>query len=416
MIKFTAHTDKFIKSTDLEQKVTEAKKLLPKIKADSMAGWLDLPVSYDDKEIARIKAAASKINQDSKYLVCIGIGGSYIGYKAIIEALGSTGPTKILYAGNSLSPLELRKVIDEVGNADFSINVISKSGTTTETMIAFRTFKQQLIEKYGLEKAKSRIYATTEANQAALHQEAIAAGYETFIVPSSIGDRYSMLDALRFLPLVVAGIDIDEFINGAKEAYDTLAHDGGIAVQYAVLRNALYTQNFNIEILASFEPALTYFHEWWKQLFGESEGKAGKGIFPASVVNTTDLHSMGQYIQDGRRNLIETFINIDTPTAHISVPTSPENLDELQYLEGKELSYINDQALVATKAAHLAGGVPVLEITLPDLSARNLGSLIYFFELSCALSGSLLGVNPFDQPGVEAYKTEMFRLLGKPGY
>ena len=378
---------------------------------------MDLPIKYDKEEFARIEAAAKKINEDSDYLVCIGIGGSYLGHRAVIEALGGErNRTKIIYAGNSLSSLQLNKALKELGDKDFSINVISKSGTTTEPAVAFRVFKEKLIAKYGEEEAAKRIYATTDANKGALHDEAVEKGYESFVVPDNIGGRYSVLTAVGLLAIATAGIDIRLLMDGAEEERFSLISNGGLAAEYATVRNCLLDRHFDIEILANFEPQFAMFNEWWKQLFGESEGKDGLGIFPASVVDSTDLHSMGQYIQEGRRNLFETFVQIDSDLSHAAVPALAQNLDGLAYLEGKELDYINKKACEATKAAHKDGGVPVLEIKMPALDERSLGALIYFFEMSCVLSGFVLGVNPFNQPGVEAYKNNMFRLLGKPGF
>ena len=412
MIKVTQHTENFVSAAELSAETEKAKSLLPKISASSMAGWLDLPKNYDREEFARIKSATTKIRFDSKYLVCIGIGGSYLGARAIIEALGNTSDTKILYAGNSLSSIELSKTLETLGDADFSVNIISKSGTTLEPAIAFRIFKQKLIDKYGEAEAFARIYATTDANKGALHDEAVVNGYQTFVVPDNIGGRYSVLTAVGLLPIAVAGINIDEFMAGALDEHDAGSE---AAMAYATARNILLTKGYDIEVLASFEPTLTYLNEWWKQLFGESEGKEGKGIFPASVIYTTDLHSLGQYLQEGRRNLLETFINISTPPAvdHV-VPSLAENADGLAYVEGKTLSYVNEKACAATIEAHLAGGVPILAIDVLNLSARSLGALVYFFEYACAISATILSVDPFDQPGVEAYKNNMFRLLGKP--
>ena len=417
MIELNSYADKVVNKLDFEEKLEQARILMNKLVDEDMTGWVNLPVDYDKEEFERIKRAAEKIRSESDYLVCIGIGGSYLGHKAVIEALGGgDGVVKVLYAGNSLSPLEMEKVWAEIGEADFSINVISKSGTTTEPAVAFRIFKQKLIEKYGEDEADKRIYATTDARKGALHDEAEARGYERFVVPDDIGGRYSVLTAVGLLPIAVAGISLDELMDGAAEERASLISDGGVAATYAALRNLLYEKGFGIEVLSSFEPSLMYLNEWWKQLFGESEGKEGKGIFPASLIYTTDLHSMGQYMQDGRRELFETILHIVADTANVIVPSEAEDLDGLKYLEGKSLSYINEQALVATREAHLSGGVPVLELLVPELSARCVGALIYFFEMSCALSGLLLGVNPFNQPGVEAYKKNMFRLLGKPGY
>lgn len=416
MIDFKADLAKLISVEDFQRRVDEVKPYVARTQQDDFGGWVDLPVNYDKDEFARIKAAAEKIQNDSEYLVCIGIGGSYLGHRAVIEALGGAKKTKILYAGNSLSPRELQKVQRELGDKDFSVNVISKSGTTTEPAVAFRIFKQMLIDKYGEAEAAKRIYATTDANKGALHDEAVAKGYETFVVPDNIGGRYSVLTAVGLLAIAAAGVDIDALMDGAEEERVSLISDGGLATEYAVARNVLLENDYNIEILANFEPQFMYFNEWWKQLFGESEGKDHKGIFPASVIDSTDLHSMGQYIQEGRRNLFETFVEIKEEYDGVTVPELEENLDGLKYLEGKEMDYVNKTANAATREAHIAGGVPVMEVILPKLDERSLGALIYFFEMSCALSGFCLGVNPFNQPGVEAYKTRMFELLGKPGY
>lgn len=417
MIEFKSDLLGLVAEDELAQKVAQARTFVQKAQEDTFGGWVDLPIAYDKDEFARIKSAAAKINSDSDYLVCIGIGGSYLGHRAVIEALGGEkGRTKIIYAGNSLSPLALQKTIDTIGNKDFSVNVISKSGTTTEPAVAFRIFKQMLVAKYGENEAGKRIYATTDANKGALHDEAVAKNYARFVVPDNIGGRYSVLTAVGLLAIATAGIDIDTLMDGAEEERSALISDGGAAAEYAAVRNLLLAKNYNIEILANFEPNFAMFNEWWKQLFGESEGKENKGIFPASVIDSTDLHSMGQYIQEGRRNLFETFVEIEHTLGEIAVPTLAEDLDGLKYLEGKEMDYICKKANEATRSAHATGGVPILEVKLPELSARTLGGLIYFFETSCALSGFTLGVNPFNQPGVEAYKTNMFKLLGKPGY
>ena len=417
MIKFKYTPSKLIDESLYRERIEEARTYVARAQQDDFGGWVDLPKDYDRDEFARIKTAAEKINSDSDYLVCIGIGGSYLGHRAVIEALGGEkGRTKILYTGNSLSPRMLQKVIAELGDKDFSVNVISKSGTTTEPAVAFRIFKQMLIDKYGDEEAAKRIYATTDANKGALHDEAVAKGYEMFVVPDNIGGRYSVLTAVGLLAIAVAGIDVDKLMDGALEERSALISDGGAAAEYAAMRNILLEKGFDIEILANFEPQFVQFNEWWKQLFGESEGKEGKGIYPASVVDSTDLHSMGQYIQEGRRALFETFVEVAAEYDGVKVPEFAENLDGLKYLEGKEMDYINKTANAATREAHMAGGVPVLEVVMPDIDERSLGGLIYFFEMSCALSGFTLGVNPFNQPGVEAYKNRMFELLGKPGY
>ena len=417
MIDFKFDLSKDIDGASYADFVANAKTMVARAEEDEFGGWVNLPKDYDKEEFARIQKAAEKINSDSDYLVCIGIGGSYLGHRAVIEALGGErGRTKIIYAGNSLSSYALKKALAQLGDADFSINVISKSGTTTEPAVAFRVFKQKLIEKYGTEEAAKRIYATTDANKGALHDEAVANGYESFVVPDNIGGRYSVLTAVGLLPIAAAGIDIVALMDGAAEERAALISDGGVAAEYAAIRNTLLTQGRDIEVLANFEPSFSYFNEWWKQLYGESEGKEGKGIFPASVIDSTDLHSMGQYLQEGRRALFETFVEVAASDSGAKVPEFGENLDGLAYLEGKELDLINKTAMEATRDAHLAGGLPILRVTMPAIDERSIGALIYFFELACALSGFLLGVNPFNQPGVEAYKTRMFELLGKPGY
>ena len=416
MIEFR-YTTGLVGEEEYQRKIDETRAYVARTEQDTFGGWVNLPINYDKTEFNRIKKAAEKINKDSDYLVCVGIGGSYLGHRAVIDALGGErGRTKILYIGNSLSARSTQRVIEQIGDADFSINVISKSGTTTEPAVAFRILKEKLVRKYSEEGALGRIYATTDANKGALHDEAVEKGYEMFVVPDNIGGRYSVLTAVGLLTIAVAGINIDALMDGAAEERAGLISDGGLAAEYAAMRNLLLEKDYNIEILANFEPQFMYFNEWWKQLFGESEGKEHKGIFPASVIDSTDLHSMGQYIQQGRRNLFETFVEVRSEFTGITVPTAVQNLDGLDYLEGKELDYINKVANAATREAHAAGGVPVLEIIMPNIDERSVGALLYFFEMSCALSGFVLGVNPFDQPGVEAYKTRMFELLGKPGY
>ena len=417
MIDFKGNYNKVISAEELDERVAATRHFVGKIQRDDFGGWVDLPINYDKDEFAQIKKAAKQINDDSDYLVCIGIGGSYLGHRAVIEALGGEkGRTKILYAGNSLSARGLERVVAQIGDADFSINVISKSGTTTEPAVAFRTLKDKLIDKYGIEGAAKRIYATTDANKGALHDEAVANGYTSFVVPDNIGGRYSVLTAVGLLPIAAAGINIDALMDGAEEERTDLISDGGKAAEYAVLRNVMLEKGFDIEVLANFEPDFMYFNEWWKQLFGESEGKENKGIFPASVVYSTDLHSMGQYMQEGRRALFETFVEVAADYKKMTVPKAEENLDGLKYLEGRTLDSICKTANEATREAHEAGGVPVFEIIIPNIDERSLGGLIYFFEMACALSACTLGVNPFNQPGVEAYKNRMFELLGKPGY
>lgn len=393
--------------------------ILDELRQDPMAGWLMLPETYDRAELKSIQAAAQKIQQNSEYLVCIGIGGSYLGHRAIIEALRPTSSTKVLYAGNSLSPFELQKVFDELGNADFSVNVISKSGTTTEPAVAFRFFKEKLIQKYGV-KAAERIYATTDENRGALHDEAVQEGYARFVVPDNIGGRYSVLSAVGLLPLAVAGVDVEALLAGAAIEYNylnTLPLAQNSAIEYATARADLLQRSYDVEVLACFEPRLHYFAEWWKQLFGESEGKQHQGIFPASTVYTTDLHSLGQYLQEGRRNIFETVLSFDPdPETDFIIPESAQNLDGLNYLARKKLSYLNQTAEAATISAHRAGGIPVYQLMTDKIDAQTMGALIYFFELACAISAKLSGVNPFNQPGVEAYKNNMFHLLGKPGF
>ena len=389
-------------------------------------GWLELPTNYDKEEFKRIKLAAKKIQKDSEILVVIGIGGSYLGARAVIEALTNSfynfekrNTPRILYAGNNMSPRYILDLIELIGNKDFSINVISKSGTTTEPAIAFRIFREILENKYGIEKAKERIYVTTDKEKGALKTLATEEGYETFVIPDNVGGRYSVLTAVGLLPIATAGINIDKLIMGAKIAQDKYS-DSSIkyneCYQYAVYRNLLYLDDKDIEILVDYEPKLHYFIEWWKQLYGESEGKDLKGIFPAGVDFTTDLHSMGQYIQEGRRNLFETVINIEKAEEDITIKADEDNLDGLNYLVDKNLDEINKKAMEGTIMAHTKGGVPNILINIEELTEETIGELIYFFELACAMSGKILGVNPFNQPGVEEYKKNMFTLLGKPGY
>lgn len=404
-----------------------AQAILTEIRHDPMGGWLDLPETYDRAEFQLIQDAAQQIQQSSKYLVCIGIGGSYLGHRALIEALRPVSSVRVLYAGNSLSPRALQELLAQLGDADFSINVISKSGTTTEPAVAFRFLKEKLYQKYGA-LAPERIYATTDQAKGALYDEAVQEGYTRFVVPDNIGGRYSVLSAVGLLPLAVAGVDIVALMRGAALERSTLGLGSGedfdmavlpevVALQYGFLRAELWRENYDVEVLASFEPQLQMLTEWWKQLFGESEGKQQQGIFPASTTYTTDLHSLGQYLQEGRRNIFETVLEFAAaPAQDFLVPELEQDLDGLGYLAGKSLDYLNRQAAAATIAAHRTGGLPVLEIIAPDLTAEALGALVYFFELACAVSAKLCGVNPFDQPGVEAYKRNMFKLLGKPGF
>ena len=388
-------------------------------------GWVRLPADYDKEEFARIQAAAAKIRADSQALVVIGIGGSYLGARAVVEALNSPnfnlthkdGPA-IYFAGNGLSTDALLETIEQVKDRDFSVNVISKSGTTTEPAVAFRIFKALLEEKYGKEGARRRIYATTDAHKGALKGLADTEGYETFVVPDAVGGRYSVLTAVGLLPIAAAGVDVAALMDGARQAMEEYARPGldNAAWQYAAARHALYEGGKRTEILVAYEPAMRFFCEWWKQLYGESEGKDGKGLFPASVEFTADLHSMGQFIQQGERIMFETVIRFAAPRGEIAIPDDPDNVDGLNFLSGKSLAYVAEQALRGTLLAHVDGGVPNILLGVDARDARSLGELIYFFEYACGVSGYLLGVNPFDQPGVEAYKKNMFALLGKPGY
>ncbi len=398
-------------------------------KKDEFLGWLTLPEKYDKKEFEKIKKAAEKIREDSKVLVVIGIGGSYLGARAVIESLTHTfynslpdeqrNSPQILYVGNNISGTYLNDLVDLIGNRDLSVNVISKSGTTTEPAIAFRFFREFLENKYGVKEARKRIYVTTDKTKGALKTLAKKEKYTTFVIPNNIGGRYSVLTAVGLLPIAVAGINIDKLMDGAMFAYEKYNEPNlkyNDCYKYAVLRNLLYQDFKDIEILVTYEPKLHYLIEWWKQLFGESEGKDNKGIYPVGAEFTTDLHSLGQYIQQGKRDLFETVINIQKQEANVKIHLDEDNLDELNYLEGKTMDYVNSKAMEATVAAHVDGGVPNIIINITKLDEETIGHLIYFFELACAMSGKILGVNPFNQPGVEKYKTNMFKLLGKPGY
>ena len=387
-------------------------------------GWVYLPRDYDKEEFARIQAAAKKIQQQSQVLVVIGIGGSYLGARAVIDLLASPNynlkkkdTPDILFAGNGLSTDALLETIALIGDRDFSVNVISKSGTTTEPAVAFRIFKALLEEKYGKEGARERIYATTDKARGALKGLADAEGYEEFVVPDDVGGRFSVLTAVGLLPIAVAGIDIAELMGGAAQAMEELSAPGlnNPAWQYAAARHALYQGGKKVELLACYEPNFRFFAEWWKQLYGESEGKEGKGLFPASVEFTADLHSMGQYIQEGERLMFETVVQF-APKGEFIIPNDPENVDGLNFLSGKSMAFVAEQAMRAVILAHVDGGVPNVRIEMPALSAKTAGYLIYFFEYVCGLSGYLLEVNPFNQPGVETYKVNMYALLGKPGY
>lgn len=392
-------------------------------------GWVELPTAIDANELARVKAAAEKIGSDSDLLVVVGIGGSYLGARAAIEALthsfysllGSAERKRplILYAGNNISGKYLKELFDVFEGKDISVNVISKSGTTTEPAVAFRAIKKYMEERYGKEGAKSRIYATTDKARGALKTLADAEGYETFVIPDDVGGRYSVLTPVGLLPIAAAGIDIDEILRGAKDAVTLFAEpslEKNPCYTYAAVRNALYNKGKQVEILVNYEPSMHFFAEWWKQLFGESEGKDQKGIFPAAVDFSTDLHSMGQYVQDGLRTIFETVINIKSTGVDLAIENDADNLDGLNFLTGKALSEVNQKAFEGTLLAHVDGGTPNIIIEVPELTPYYFGQLIYFFEKACGVSGYVLGVNPFDQPGVEAYKKNMFALLGKPGY
>ncbi|WP_369299043.1 glucose-6-phosphate isomerase [uncultured Neglectibacter sp.] len=389
-------------------------------------GWVELPTAYDKEEYARIKAAAKRIQQNSDVFIVIGIGGSYLGARAAIEFLRSDkyndlkkDTPNIYYTGNSISSTALAELVSICEGKDVSINMISKSGTTTEPAIAFRVFRELLEKKYGKEGARERIYCTTDRQKGTLKQLADKEGYETFVVPDDVGGRYSVLTAVGLLPIAVSGADIDALMAGAAKAaklYSEPSLEKNDCYKYAAIRNILYRKGKSTEVLVSYEPRYTMMNEWWKQLFGESEGKDNKGLFPASVVFSTDLHSMGQYLQDGRRNLFETVVLIDQPKYEITLGNDPENVDGLNYLEGRTMAFVNEKAFQGTVLAHNDGGVPNVVLHAPDFSEDTLGQIIYFFEKACAISGYLLGANPFDQPGVESYKKNMFALLGKPGY
>ena len=415
-----------------------AQKLLPRLndaqqklqqgtgKGNDFIGWVHLPRDYDKEEFARIKAAAAKIQSNSKALVVIGIGGSYLGARGVVECLRSPNynlkkkdTPNIYFLGNGLSADSMQEVIELLGDDDFSVNVISKSGTTTEPAVAFRFFRKLLEDKYGREGARERIFATTDKARGALKSLADAEGWETFVVPDNVGGRYSVLTAVGLLPIAVTGIDIDELMGGAADmmkACDSADSLDCPAWLYAATRYALYEAGYPVEILGCYDPAFRFMTEWWKQLYGESEGKDHKGLFPASVEFTADLHSMGQYIQDGRRILFETMVRLGASDALLEVPFEESNGDGLNFLAGKSMDFIRERAMDGTLLAHTEGGVPNMIVETAGKSARDLGQLIYFFEYACGLSGYLLDVNPFDQPGVEAYKRNMFALLGKPGY
>ena len=385
-------------------------------------GWIERPVDYDKEEFERIKKAAQKIRDKADILVSIGIGGSYLGIKAVDVAcdsyFGSDRDVKLIYAGHQISGEYLADLLDYLEDKDYCLNVISKSGTTTEPAIAFRFLKEALEEKYGKEEAKERIFATTDSTKGALKELADAEGYETFVVPDDIGGRFSVISAVGLLPLAVAGIDIDKFMEGFKEGMDeyTKRSFDNEAIKYAAVRNMLACEGKDIEVLVNYEAKLKYISEWWKQLYAESEGKDGKGIFPVSVNNTTDLHSVGQMIQDGKRNLFETVIEVKNPNRDLTIKEDKDNLDGLNYLAGKTMSFVNKQAMEGTAIAHVKGNVPNIRIIMDKIDEKEIAKLFYFFEIGVGVSGYMLGVNPFNQPGVEEYKSQMFKLLGKPGY
>ncbi len=421
-----------------EEEVALVKKQAEAAKAELLSGegagndflgWVDLPIAYDKEELARIKQAAAKIQNDSEVLLVIGIGGSYLGARAAIEFLRHSfynsvskeirKTPEIYYVGNSISSTYIAHLIQVIGDRDFSINMISKSGTTTEPAIAFRVFKKLLIEKYGREEANKRIYATTDKARGALKKVATEEGYESFVVPDDVGGRFSVLTAVGLLPIAVSGADVDALLAGAasmREQCINAAFEENAAVKYAAIRNILYRKGKGIEVLANYEPSMHFISEWWKQLYGESEGKDQKGIFPASVDLTTDLHSMGQFIQDGARTLFETVMELENSTEQIVLEAEEVDLDGMNYLAGKTVDFVNKNAMKGTQLAHIDGGVPNLMIRVPDQSEYSLGQLFYFFEFACGVSGYMLAVNPFNQPGVESYKKNMFALLGKPGY
>ena len=424
----------FIADTELamikESALSAKKMLLDKTGAgNDFLGWIDLPVNYDKEEFSRIQKSAAKIQQDSEVLIVIGIGGSYLGARAAIEFLRHSfynsvskeirKTPEIYYVGNNISSTYMSHLMEVVGDRDFSVNVISKSGTTTEPAIAFRLFKKKLEEKYGKTEAAKRIYATTDKAKGALKNLADEEGYETFVVPDDVGGRFSVLTAVGLLPIAVSGADITKLMEGAADMRTrciNTEYENNDAVLYAAVRNILLRKNKSIEILCNYEPSLHYIGEWWKQLYGESEGKDQKGIFPAAVDLTTDLHSMGQFIQDGQRTMFETVIELETPLCELTIEEEPVDLDGLNYLAGKTVDFINKSAMQGTRLAHSDGDVPNLVVKLPGQDEHSLGQLFYFFEFAVGVSGYLLGVNPFDQPGVESYKKNMFALLGKPGF
>lgn len=428
------NAENFLKEHEIEyfdSFIKEAHEMLHKKSGpgNDFLGWVDLPVNYDKDEFERIKMAAEKIKSDSEALVVIGIGGSYLGARAAIEMLTHSfynnlskekrKTPAIYFVGNNISSTYISDLLELLEGKEISVNVISKSGTTTEPAIAFRIFKEYMESKYGKDGARKRIYATTDKSRGALKKLATEEGYESFVIPDDVGGRFSVLTAVGLLPIAACGVDIDKIMQGASDAYH-LYNNPKLAendcYKYAAARNALYRKNKTIEIMVNYEPALHFMTEWWKQLYGESEGKDQKGIFPAGVDFSTDLHSMGQYIQDGLRNIFETVLKVGSPKKRLTVMEDKDNIDGLNFLAGKEIDYINQKAFEGTLLAHTDGGVPNLILNIPELNEYYFGNMVYFFEKACGISGYLLGVNPFDQPGVEAYKKNMFALLGKPGY
>ncbi len=427
----TKFVEKFVSNSDIDnisEEIYAAQKQLINRdgEGNSFLGWIDLPVDYDKEEFERIKIAAEKIKKSCDIFIVIGIGGSYLGARAAIEFVKSPvynnlkkDTPDIYFAGNSISPSSLADLVKICEGKDICINVVSKSGTTTEPAVAFRVFRNMLEQKYGVEGAKERIFATTDKAKGTLKKFSDDNGYETFVVPDDVGGRFSVLTAVGLLPIAVAGIDIDEMMAGAQDSrikYSTTDIDTNDCLKYAAIRNCLYRNSKAVEVLASYEPATQMFCEWWKQLFGESEGKDGKGIFPSSVIFSTDLHSLGQYIQDGERILFETVLNIENAKDKLEIPFDPHNVDNLNFLAGKDLDFVNNKAMLGTLIAHTDGNVPNIVLNIKDRSAYSFGYLVYFFEYACAVSGYTLGVNPFNQPGVESYKKNMFALLGKEGY
>jgi glucose-6-phosphate isomerase len=435
MIKFDAsHVKDFIRPHELDQIKAQAETARETLiegtgAGNDFLGWIDLPVAYDKEEYGRIKAAAEKIRRDSDVLVVIGIGGSYLGARAAIEFLKpnfynqlprtAVDAPEIYFAGNNISGAYLNDLVDLIGDRDFSVNIISKSGTTTEPSIAFRVFKAKLEAKYGKAEAAKRIYATTDKARGALKTEANAEGYESFVIPDNIGGRFSVLTAVGLLPIAVSGADLDALMAGAaamRAQIKTALFEKNPAMQYAAIRNIFLNKGRKIEILANYEPALHNLSEWWKQLYGESEGKDGKGLYPASYDLSMDLHSLGQFVQDGSNLAFETVLNVEQPMSDVTIEADEQNLDGLNFLAGKNMDEVNKNAMMGTVLAHTDGKTPNLMIDIPARDENSLGQLFYFFEFAVGVSGYLLGVNPFNQPGVEAYKKNMFALLGKPGY